>query len=256
MAEMFLSDFHIHSTFSDGSLSIPEIVDLYGSQGFGAIAITDHLCEQKNFIGKAARYLGKTLTEETFDLYQEILRTERARAWNKYGMLLIPGFELTKNSLYNHRAAHVVALNVTEWIDPSADLPVLAHRIREQGGFSVAAHPLSPSPSKNLPYYLWERRAELEASFDAWEVTYGPKILQEVMETKLPKLATSDLHHPKQMAAWRTRLFCSRTAESIFGAIKRQEVEFQFYAGGIIDDRTHRLGPCLWPESLGHVANA
>ena len=49
-----LADFHVHSTFSDGKLSIPEVVDLFGSRGFGAIAITDHLCEERTLIGKAA----------------------------------------------------------------------------------------------------------------------------------------------------------------------------------------------------------
>lgn len=42
-----LADFHMHSNLSDGSLPIRQLVDLYGGMGFGAIAITDHLCEQK-----------------------------------------------------------------------------------------------------------------------------------------------------------------------------------------------------------------
>jgi hypothetical protein len=45
MKNMILADLHIHSTFSDGKLTIPQLVDFYGRRGFGAIAITDHLCE-------------------------------------------------------------------------------------------------------------------------------------------------------------------------------------------------------------------
>ena len=47
---MFICDFHIHSQYSDGQLTIPEIVDLYGKEGFGAIAITDHICDDKSFL--------------------------------------------------------------------------------------------------------------------------------------------------------------------------------------------------------------
>src|SRR5689334_9222279 len=107
-----LCDFHIHSQFSDGHLSIPQLVDLYGSQGFGAIAITDHLCEESSFLGKSAQFLGRTLTHESFPRYMEILASEAARAWDQYRMIVIPGYEITKNSLNNHRSAHFLALGV------------------------------------------------------------------------------------------------------------------------------------------------
>jgi len=107
---MMLADFHMHSTFSDGKLTIPELVDLFGSQGFGAIAITDHLCEAESFIGKAARYIGHTLTPATFPLYSEILKSEATRAWKKYRMVVMPGMELSKNSISNSRSAHILAL--------------------------------------------------------------------------------------------------------------------------------------------------
>ncbi|NBT59130.1 UDP-N-acetylglucosamine--LPS N-acetylglucosamine transferase, partial [bacterium] len=93
---MYLADFHLHSNFSDGKLSIPALVDYFGSRGFGAIAITDHFCEQTSLIGKAASYLGVTLTQATFPLYRELLKSEKERAWEQFGMCLIPGVEITK----------------------------------------------------------------------------------------------------------------------------------------------------------------
>ncbi len=63
---MFLCDFHIHSKKSDGKLSVAELVDFYGERGFGAIAITDHLCEVSTFLGQSARYLQKTILEKQF----------------------------------------------------------------------------------------------------------------------------------------------------------------------------------------------
>src|SRR4051794_2401187 len=119
---MLRCDFHMHSTFSDGKLTIPQLVDLYGSHGFGAIAITDHLCEEQTLFGKAAAYLGKTLTAATFPLYLEIIKSEAERAWKEYRMVVIPGAEYTKNTLSNHRSAHVIGLGISEVISPDAEI--------------------------------------------------------------------------------------------------------------------------------------
>ena len=43
MAAPLLSELHAHSTWSDGDLSIRELVDLYGGSGFDVLAITDHV---------------------------------------------------------------------------------------------------------------------------------------------------------------------------------------------------------------------
>ena len=39
---MLLGDFHIHTTWSDGRHSLPEVVDVFGRTGHDVIAITDH----------------------------------------------------------------------------------------------------------------------------------------------------------------------------------------------------------------------
>jgi hypothetical protein len=226
---MFLGDFHIHSNFSDGKLSIPELVDLYGTQGFGAIAITDHLCETGTIIGKAAVLLERTLTEATFPIYQEILKSEAERAWKQYRMVLIPGFELTRNSLSNHRSAHILGLGVDQFMPAEGDSAELAKQIRAMGGISIAAHPVSTKKVEKQTYHLWDRREELAECFDAWEVASGPYIFEQVMESKLPKIASSDLHSPKQMTSWKTVLHCERHPEAILEAIRKQRVDFQFY---------------------------
>ena len=38
-----LCELHAHTTWSDGALSMPALVDLYGSAGFDVLAITDHV---------------------------------------------------------------------------------------------------------------------------------------------------------------------------------------------------------------------
>lgn len=231
-----LADFHMHSTFSDGKLTIPELVDLYGSRGFGAIAITDHLCEAETVIGKAARYLGQTLTPATFPLYVEILRSEAERAWDLYRMVVIPGFELTKNSVSNHRSAHLLGLGISEFVPADGDPVELARAIRRQGALAIAAHPVHTRKTEKQTYHLWDRREELAAELDAWEVASGPYLFEEVAATRLPKIASSDLHRPSQFRSWKTVLSCERHPEAILEAIRRQELDFRFHDEEITDE--------------------
>ena len=52
--QMLRCDFHIHSNYSDGKLSVPEIIDFYGEHGFECICITDHLADPSRLLGKLA----------------------------------------------------------------------------------------------------------------------------------------------------------------------------------------------------------
>lgn len=226
---MFLADLHVHSSFSDGALSIAELVDLYGQRGFGAIAITDHVCEQKTFLGKAAKYLEKTLTPESFPLYMDELLAQSERALREYGMVVIPGLELTKNSFFHHRSAHILGLGIREWMPADLDPLQIARRIREQGGCAIAAHPVPTRKYEAQTFYLWNRREEFRHEFDAWEVASGKVWFSEVEEAGLPMIASSDLHHPNQLSSWKTIFRCARVESDILLAIRKQETEFQFY---------------------------
>jgi PHP family Zn ribbon phosphoesterase len=226
----FLADLHVHSTFSDGKMTVPEIVDFYGVRGFGCIAITDHICENQSFLGRAASYLNRTLTKETFPLYLRTVEREAQRAWRQYKMVVIPGFEITKNSWLNHRSAHVLGIGIKEFVEADGDIADLARAIRRQGALAVAAHPVSTGKFEPQTYHLWSRRNELEKEFDAWEVASGTKLFEAVQSSGLPVIATSDLHHPKQIDAWKTVFFCERDREAILQAVRDQEIEIVFYS--------------------------
>ena len=43
-----LCDFHVHTTWSDGRLSLRDVVDLYGqTEKFDVLAITDHILARR-----------------------------------------------------------------------------------------------------------------------------------------------------------------------------------------------------------------
>jgi predicted metal-dependent phosphoesterase TrpH len=226
---MFLADFHVHTNRSDGKLSLQEVIDLYGQRGFGAIAITDHLCENASILGKASRYLGMSLREDNFAAHMEEIKEEGERAWRQYRMVVLPGYEVTKNTFNNHRSAHVLALGTDAYVNPSLDIPELCRAIRAAGGLSIAAHPVSTRRLEKQTYHLWDRRHELAPEFDAWEVASGPHLFTEVLHSGLPMIANSDLHLAAHMSSWKTVLQCEREPAAILAAIKKQEVRFFFY---------------------------
>lgn len=236
---MLLCDFHIHSRFSDGHHSLREVIDCYGAAGFDAIAITDHLCESKTFLGKAASFLEKTLTRDSFDAYINAIKYEADRAKKLYDMVVIPGVEITKNSFSHHDSAHVLALGIDQYIDPDQDVPALLKNIKDVGAVSVAAHPVSTRKMESQTYYLWDKKSLFMDSFDAWEVASGPHWFEEVSTSGLPLLANSDLHNISQMKAWKTIVHSEKKPESILDSIKQQTLDFIFYQGASHGNTTH-----------------
>lgn len=210
-------------------MKLRDVIDLFGKRGFGVIAITDHLCETNTFLGKASRYLGCSLTEENFAEHMENIRREGERALAEYGMLVIPGFEITKNFISNQRSAHMLALGVDQYINPNLPVEELCTEIRRLGGLSVAAHPVPTRKWEKQALHLWDRREELRPYFDAWEVASGPYIFDEVLRSGLPMIASSDLHVARQMTSWKTVLRCEREPAAILNAIKSQQISFSYY---------------------------
>jgi hypothetical protein len=107
---MLLADLHIHTRWSDGRLSLPDVVDLFGRAGHDVIAITDHIVNDDSVIGRITHRIGLTLTRQNFDAYRREIDEQARRAWDEYRMLVIAGAELTQNRVRRNASAHVLAL--------------------------------------------------------------------------------------------------------------------------------------------------
>src|ERR1700690_1414704 len=118
---MLLCDFHIHTTFTDGSLEMRNTIDLFGQAGFDVIVITDHVVSGDNMIGKFARQFNLSIRGDNFDDYLSEIRAEAERAWRKYGMLVIPGVEISKNYISKDHSAHLLILDIKEFIPACMD---------------------------------------------------------------------------------------------------------------------------------------
>ena len=165
---MLLCDFHIHTTWSDGSVPLREVVDIYGQAGFDVIAVTDHVYNKAGVIGTFAERLNQTIAEENFGKYLEALASEAGRALAKYGMLLIPGVEITKDYLSEQESAHVLLLDIKRFV--SADLPwEVANRTDLFSVVSLSNFPILANGDfhKAQHLYSWKTLLPCEKSVEA-----------------------------------------------------------------------------------------
>ena len=65
-----LCDFHVHTRWSDGRLTLRQVIDLYGQTGkFDVIAITDHILMRKDVIARLGR--AATLGRRSFGIEED-----------------------------------------------------------------------------------------------------------------------------------------------------------------------------------------
>jgi len=249
-----LCDFHIHSNYSDGKLTVPELVDFYGPRGFDCICVTDHLADPRRVIGKLSKLSNLVLAESQLDEYFEVLARERRRAWRKYGMLVLAGLEFNKDGLTKKSSAHLLGIDLQGSIASSLDLTETIAHIHTQGGLAVASHPhvFKSEWGKNT-LYLWENQDLFAPLLDAWEIANRNDIFAPVGLKRLPFIANSDFHKPKHIYSWKTLLQCDKDMDAIKACIRRNEhVSITLYReGGLLPVTTRLERPVDFSERPG-----
>ena len=216
-----LYDFHIHTTMSDGELSLREVVDLYGQHGVDVIAITDHILDEHTL--RERKRKGEpvgAVEEDEFKDYLKLLWKEQKRAWKEYNMLLIPGTEITNN----HDLYHILAIDVKEYVDPTLPVEEIVELVKDQNALVIAAHPdKKKTDERHLSWYLWEHQDRLRDLFDAWEVANRDDLFNSVGLKKYNYIANSDFHKREHLYSWKTLLRCEKNAEDVKEAIRKNE---------------------------------
>jgi UDP-N-acetylglucosamine:LPS N-acetylglucosamine transferase/predicted metal-dependent phosphoesterase TrpH len=234
---MLLCDFHIHTNYSDGKMTAPEVVDFYGKRGFDCICITDHLGDPRRLIGKLSKLLKLTLGPEQMDEYFDVIERERRRAWRKYNMLVMTGLEFNKDGFTRKTSAHLLGIDLKAPINPALDLPPTIAEIHAQGGLAVASHPhiMKSEWGKNT-LYLWENQEIFAPLIDAWEIANRNNIFTPVGLKRLAFLANSDFHKPKHIYSWKTLLNAEKDPEAIKECIRKNDhVAITLYRDNLAD---------------------
>jgi len=223
-----LCDFHVHTQWSDGKLSVAEVVDLYGSTGkFDAIAITDHILMKRDLLARAGRLatLGRRafgVREDDFQSYLADIETQAKRAWKTYGMLVIPGAEVTQNRLRGRKNSHIIALDIKKYISADQRADDVLREIRRQGGLSIACHPHHRTTRRIeiSTCYLWDHRDELSDLVDVWEAANRDDLFSVTSLKHFPCVANSDFHKPRHLYSWKTLVRSEKSWPAIKKALR------------------------------------
>lgn len=199
------ADLHVHSWYSDGSQTIPEILAHVATHtDLRVLAITDHDCIEGAFEARALA--------------------------PRFGLEVIVGQEVSTDH------GHVLALYVHKAIPAGLSIPETVRRIHAQGGLAVLAHPLdrlSNSPMRRLPrpsredwaaYYADGLEALNACQLDPL-ASPRARVLGRALQVALT--GGSDAHHLRSIGVAYT-WFPGRTAEDLRRAILQRRC----YPGG------------------------
>jgi predicted metal-dependent phosphoesterase TrpH len=208
-----LCELHAHSTWSDGALTLLELVDLYGRNGFDVLCVTDHV--------------GRTGWEDprwqvtgpsSFADYLLAVEHEARRARLAYGLLVVPGLELTYDDDDPLRAAHALAIGLRTFVGMDEGLEQALATARAAGAALVAAHPYAPSAALGAVRATarWAAEGhELADHVDRYELVNRKDVFPWVAQAGLSGVATGDFHAHQHLNTWKTLLPCARTERSV-----------------------------------------
>jgi predicted metal-dependent phosphoesterase TrpH len=206
-----LCELHAHTTWSDGALTLPELVDLYGRRGFDVLAVTDHAPRDARGVGA-----------HNYDAYLRAVDDEARRARELYDLLVVPGLELTYDDADPLRAGHAVALGLRSYVDVAAGLESALAAAREAGAALVAAHPYTPAElgAATRGTAAFGARPELAELVDRFELFNRHTLFSWVAVAGHPTVATGDFHRPEHLATWKTLLPCAKDEPSVVAYLR------------------------------------
>ena len=210
-----LCELHAHTSWSDGDLSMRQLVDLYGRHGFDVLCITDHVHPP----GDPWGHLG--VAADRLPTYFAELEREAVRARALYGLLLIPGLELTDNAPDPDLAAHAVVIGLRTGVPLVSGIGPGMAAARAGGAAVIAAHPSGPeSVDRRGTRRFWRELDEFRGLVDRWELINGHTAFPWIAEARLPAVANGDFHRHEQLATWKTMLPCPKDEETIVAFLR------------------------------------
>jgi predicted metal-dependent phosphoesterase TrpH len=217
MSDLLVCELHAHSTWSDGHLTLRELVDLHGGAGFDVLCVTDHVFRLDDPSPNG-------VDAWTWPAYAAAVREEAERALSEYGLIVIPGLELSDNQDDPDLSAHALAIGLERHITMDAGLVPALEAANDQGAVVVAAHPYSASdwtpmrPTRRL----WRERETLRGLIHRYELFNRREVFSWIAAENLPPVATGDVHRREHLGSWKTLLPCDRDPLAVIAHLRSQ----------------------------------
>jgi hypothetical protein len=222
---LLLCELHAHTTWSDGVLTITELVDLYGMHGFDVLCVTDHaLAPGDPYLAEYERR-GRSypLVPETYPRYLRAIEREARRAREQYGLLVIPSLELTYNNANPDEAGHALALGLRSYPSLDGSFEESMREARALGAAIVAAHPHGRDPDPNVQRttrWFWRNRGRLDGLVDRFELFNRHQTFGWVAAAGLSPIASGDFHRYDHLTTWKTLLPCRRDEDAVVAHLR------------------------------------
>ncbi len=217
-----LCELHCHSTWSDGDLTPDELVELYGAARFDVLCITDHVVGPDDPDGPL-------IDARNHGAYLDAVGAAAQDARSRFGMLVIPGIELTDSNADADLAAHAVAIGLDRLVTLDHGLPEALREARSAGAALVAAHPHStgddPIPFRTTRRF-WLERDRFRPLLDRWELINRTDVFSWVAGAGLPGIASGDFHRPEHLATWKTVLPCEKDPAAVVAHLRSDRPAF------------------------------
>ena len=220
-----LCELHAHTTWSDGALPLRELVDLYGGLGFDVLCVTDHTCRDDDPWLPEEEHGPRAVHAANFADYLAEVADEAERAWERYGLLLLPGLELTWNDLDPLRAAHALALGLRTFVSVDEGLEAALAGARAAGAAIVAAHPFADDgddASARTTRRFSHDRERLAPLVDRYELFNRTHLFGWVEEARVPFVACGDFHRPEHLDGWKTLVPCAKDERTLIGYLRSE----------------------------------
>jgi predicted metal-dependent phosphoesterase TrpH len=202
-----LCELHAHTTWSDGSLTLRQLTDLYGRRGFDVLAVTDHATRERAHVNGA-----------NHEAYVAAVDDEAERAWHLYRLLVVPGIELTYDDPNPLHAAHAVAVGLRSYVDVAQGVETMLRAARAHGAALVAAHPYSAdeaaSSHRRTARFAADREV-LSPLVDRFELFNRHTLFGWVADAGLPTVANGDFHRIEHLGGWKTMLPCPKEEAAV-----------------------------------------
>lgn len=201
-----LCELHAHTSWSDGELTVAELVDLHGRSGFDVLCVTDHTVRWDDPWREREGPFFSSVDEQHWAEYLNEIEREARRAWRTYGLLVLPGLELTFNDDDPDRAAHAVAIGLHDFVSVDDGIAEAMRTAAEAGAAIIAAHPYGgePAPSRARLTQRFAQDQQLRGLAHRFELFNRTQLYGWVAEAGLPGVATGDFHRPEHLLGWKT----------------------------------------------------
>ena len=189
---LYTADLHVHSTYSDGTMKMTARIDEAWRDGFDIMAATDHM-SIRPVKGKEGQPTPPEVTAKRGSKTSKSV-ADAVKAGKNFGLLIIPGVELTGNAKTQGHFNALFTTNNKEIYNYDAIQSI--RNARAQGALIMHNHPGWRHPTLNRTAF--EEQVYAEKLIDGIEVMNGycfyPRAIEEAKNRKWFMTATTDVH--------------------------------------------------------------